>query len=210
MSSSATMLQPRGFLEKARGCIGFGILAPFILLTIFSRPPLHDGSWSEVLLDILGWMLFVAGAGVRFWATLYIGGRKGGTMMMEGPYSICRNPLYMGTFLLLLAMGCFLENLTFFLGAAISAAAYLGWVVRSEEARLSHRFGQTYQDYCKRVPRFFPRFSSFQTSNTITVDARALIREARTAAIWVWLPLVCEVSTRLRASEDIFWIFGSP
>ncbi len=38
-------------------------------------------------------MLFLAGAAFRFWATLYLGGRKDAVVVDTGPYSLCRHPL---------------------------------------------------------------------------------------------------------------------
>jgi protein-S-isoprenylcysteine O-methyltransferase Ste14 len=49
-----------------------------------------------------GWCLW-PGATLRLWSTLYIGGRKRVVLVSDGPYSLCRNPLYVGTFLIALS-----------------------------------------------------------------------------------------------------------
>jgi protein-S-isoprenylcysteine O-methyltransferase Ste14 len=74
-----------------------------------------------------------------------------------GPYTYCRNPMYIGFFLLLGGLGlCWrspavlLLDLLAVLGAHILVTTY-------EEPHLRRLFGSQYIDYCGRVPRWIPK-----------------------------------------------------
>jgi protein-S-isoprenylcysteine O-methyltransferase Ste14 len=173
--------------------VGFGSLA------LLSRPyfPLA-GSWSVTCLMALGWLAFLAGTLIRFWATLYIGGRKRHTLVCEGPYSLCRNPLYVGTFLTWIGTACFLQSLTFAVGVALAIWLFARGTVPAEEERLRVVLGRSYEDYCSRVPRFWPRLSGFRTSNTISVNVVGLRQELRRASRWLWAPIFAQALMQLR------------
>ncbi len=74
-----------------------------------------------------------------------------------GPYRWMRNPI--AAMLLLTVLG----EAVFFGSPGIFTLFVLGiplaqlQVVRIEEPRLRRRFGQSYVDYCRAVPRWFPR-----------------------------------------------------
>jgi protein-S-isoprenylcysteine O-methyltransferase Ste14 len=192
-----------GWLVRSRAWIGIVILIPFGFVAIFSPPHAMEGSWGDIGLDVPGWTLFMIGAALRWWATLYIGGRKFSSIVTDGPYSICRNPLYLGTFLMLIGFSFYLESLTFATGCLLAAVFYLYVTVSAEESRLLEQFGQPFVDYCLAVPRFVPRFGRFHSPPEITVSVRGLWSEAYRAARWMWLPLVGEVLAQCR-TEDWF------
>jgi hypothetical protein len=62
-----------------------------------------------------------------------------------------------------------------------------------EEKLLRQVLGAPYEEYCRRVPRLWPKFSLFQTSPTITVTTAGLWTECRRAARWIWLPVIAAV-----------------
>ena len=110
---------------------------------------------------ILAWATFLVGGGFRFWATLYLGGRKERELVTDGPYSIVRHPLYVGSLLIGVSAGLFLESVMFELALAAVAAMYATATVPVEEAVLASRHPDEYKAYSERVPRFWP---SWQTS----------------------------------------------
>jgi protein-S-isoprenylcysteine O-methyltransferase Ste14 len=72
-----------------------------------------------------------------------------------GPYSVSRNPLYMGMILLNIGIGCIVNSLwIFFLSAGLAAALQKG-VIEPEETYLEKKFGDKYLRYKARVPRWF-------------------------------------------------------
>lgn len=181
-----------------RGWIGIAVLVPAGVFGLLSAPLCPEGSWADILAETVGWPLFIAGATLRFWATLYVGGRKREMVVSDGPYSVCRNPLYIGSLLLALSAGLFVQSVTFAAGVGLTALGYMLVTVPVEERFLSERLGEEYQAYCRRVPRYLPRLSAFRTSGRVEVDVQALTREASKAVGWIWIPMIAEVVTRLR------------
>ena len=57
---------------------------------------------------------FMAGIGAfgRIWCSLYIAGYKNNVLVIEGPYSMCRNPLYFFSFIGGLGVACATETFT--------------------------------------------------------------------------------------------------
>ncbi|HVC93299.1 MAG TPA: isoprenylcysteine carboxylmethyltransferase family protein [Pirellulales bacterium] len=155
-------------------------------------------SWAYLPLEILGWLTFIAGATMRFWSTLYIGGRKTLVVVSDGPYSICRNPLYVGSFLVAISTALLLRSLTFAIAIVLGASFYALATVPAEERYLRKTLGEAYDRYCRRVPRFWPRLSSFQTPAEVVVNVRALKRECVRASRWVWIPVLVDTAGRLR------------
>jgi protein-S-isoprenylcysteine O-methyltransferase Ste14 len=180
------------------------VLVPVSLVTLFSRPLVLEGSALDSGLDVLAFGAFIVGAVFRFWSTLYVGGRKEKSLVDEGPYSACRNPLYMGSFLLAASVGLFLKSVTFALGLAAVTAFYIGVTVPTEEEHLRERYGEDYENYCRRVPRYWPRFSMAHSPEEIAVSLKALRREWKRAFFgWFWLPVAVEAISHLRS--EAWW-----
>jgi protein-S-isoprenylcysteine O-methyltransferase Ste14 len=199
--ATATDYRPQYWLARSRAWIGIAILAPFAGVTLVSAPTVLEGGWSDYHFDTLGWLAFAAGSAIRWWATLYIGGRKSRALACAGPYSLCRNPLYLGTFLMGMAIVLFMKSWVLLLGFALATLFYLRVTVPVEEERLRERLGAEYIAYCKRVPRFWPRLTAFHTPGVIEVNVRGLAAEAYRAARWVWLPVACELVEHLRTES---------
>jgi protein-S-isoprenylcysteine O-methyltransferase Ste14 len=194
----AAVFVPKHWAERRRAAIGLAILAPFAVAAIFSRPWLDPTSLGALGCSTLGWLLFLAGGVFRLWATLHIGGRKGRIVVDDGPYSLTRNPLYFGIFLMTLSIAAFLQSLALAIGLVLAAYSYLQVTVQSEERRLSAKLGQEFRDYCGRISRFWPRPATFQTPAVLPVDVRCLWAEGRRALRWMWIPLAAEAVMRLR------------
>jgi protein-S-isoprenylcysteine O-methyltransferase Ste14 len=194
----AAVFVPKHWAERRRATIGLAILAPFVVAAVFSRPWLDSSSLEALACTTVGWLLFLAGGVFRLWATLHIGGRKGRVVVDDGPYSLSRNPLYLGIFLMTLSVAAFLQSVALALGLVLAACSYLQVTVQSEERRLSAKLGHEYRDYCRRVSRFWPRPATFQMPEVLPVDARCLAIECRRALRWLWIPLAAEAVMRLR------------
>ena len=188
-----------GGSRRRRGRFGIVILGVFLVLAALGKPWVRDGGPVDLALGAVGWLVFLAGATMRLWATLYVGGRKGKELVTAGPYAACRNPLYLGSFLIALSVGLFLNSAVAVAGVLLAAAAYLLWVIPLEEARLSARFGEQYRSYCAVTPRLIPSFRrAHEASSRITVELGPLLTEASRSIGWLLIPILCDVITFLR------------
>jgi len=171
-----------------RGAIGVLVLTPAFVVALFSTPLVRAGSWIDVVMNAAGWAAFVAGAAVRFWATLFIGGRKDKVLMTDGPYSTCRNPLYLGSLLLAIAAALFLKSVVFAVALVGVALAYVLATVPAEEEFLRARHGEAFDRYVASVPAVIPSLRAFRTPPEVAVNVHTLRLECSRASRWIWLP----------------------
>jgi len=82
---------------------------------------------------------------------------KGHELVTQGPYSIVRNPIYLGMFGMLVATSLVFSNWW----TALPAIAFflIGNQIRinTEEKLLRETFGAQFDNYARRVPAFLPR-----------------------------------------------------
>jgi protein-S-isoprenylcysteine O-methyltransferase Ste14 len=80
-------------------------------------------------------------------------------LLTKGIYSRVRHPRYVELLLAFLAYALFANYLAMYVVVLLGVVwAFL--VVRVEEKELRERFGEEYERYCQRVPRFLPNFST--------------------------------------------------
>ncbi len=137
----------------------------------------------ENLLSLTGWLLIAIGVVGRIWSGSYICGFKNSGLVTDGPYSLCRNPLYFFTFVA--GLGIMLTTETLLLPALFAGLfwAHYPRVIRHEEEALLRRHGRAFETYCARVPRFWPSFASYSEPATYVVSA-AHFRKHLGDALW--------------------------
>jgi protein-S-isoprenylcysteine O-methyltransferase Ste14 len=111
-------------------------------------------SWRSMA---LGAIFVVPGLLVRAVASGHV--RKNEALATSGPYAYTRNPLYLGS--LLIGIGFAVAARSWSVGVVLVLmffAIYLP-VIRDEEAFLRQKFSG-FDEYARRVPRMFPRFSA--------------------------------------------------
>jgi protein-S-isoprenylcysteine O-methyltransferase Ste14 len=117
----------------------------------------------DIFLDVAGMGILICGFLFRISARGYKQDNTAGgnELVTGGPYSLIRNPMYFGTFLIGSGIILIILNLwTYPLFLAIYLSIYVPQI-RSEKKVLSGRFGEKYLEYCKRVPVYFPGLSGF-------------------------------------------------
>ncbi|MGK5084052.1 isoprenylcysteine carboxylmethyltransferase family protein [Bdellovibrionota bacterium FG-1] len=141
--SSGAYLWYRGFIQgKTRIALAW-LFA--IGLGFFAR---NYPQWPGIIVCFLG-------ATIRFWASGYL--RKDSRPAVGGPYAWVRNPLYLGTYLMALGTALAIEAWWLLGAASILFAAIYHYIILDEETKLRRIFGEPYEQYCRVVPRFFPR-----------------------------------------------------
>lgn len=136
--------------RRIRVPLGFVFAALYIWLA-------HP-TWRSI---ILGSGIAIVGLVIRAVASGHV--RKNEQLTTTGPYAHTRNPLYLGS--LVIALGFTLASRSWII-AAIAAAMLVTIyipVIRSEEEFLRTHFPE-FDDYCRNVPRLFPRLKLAQGS----------------------------------------------
>lgn len=189
------------WLARSRAWLSLLVLVPIGAACLVSRPYATVDSWYDFGFEATGWTLFLGGVTMRWWATLYISGRKTDELICDGPYSICRNPIYWGTFLLTLAVAVLFESLTMTAAVIIVSAFYFFTTVYVEEANLQARHGSRFAEYCARVPRILPRLSVYRSPASVELRMDGVRAEFRRTLRYAWLPIVCHFVAHLRSQS---------
>ncbi len=144
----------------------------------------------------------------RMWCSVYIAGYKHGTLITEGPYSLCRNPLYVFSFLGSVGVGLSSETLLIPTIIGIAFVSYYPLVVRKEEEQLLKVHGEKYQAYLESVPRFLPSFKGFVEPTDYVVKP-TVFRRHLTSAVWfIWIPAAAEFVEMLHREAMIPSLFS--
>ena len=182
-------------------------LAALLLFVLFVPPPKALSGWPAELSELLGYALLVAAALWRIWCLVFIGGTKNGELAMQGPYSVVRNPLYVGNFLGALGFGFAVEQplLAALLGL-LFCALYPAVIVR-EEARLAREFGERYLAYCTAVPRWVPDWTLYREPPTIVAYPPHIRRGILDAMWFLWAYAIWEFIEELHKLQLLPTIF---
>jgi protein-S-isoprenylcysteine O-methyltransferase Ste14 len=100
----------------------------------------------------------LVGEGLRVWSSGTL--EKNVAIADAGPYAYTRNPLYVGNFLI--GLGFVVMGHNGWLAGMFLALFPLVYIptILEEERFLRAKFGDVYEAYLRRVPRFLPSFSA--------------------------------------------------
>jgi len=152
------------------------VFLALIPMGLFIGPPWSEESAIDFIMDWLGYTFLVAGLGLRMWSMFYLGSRKSRELVTEGPFSICRNPLYVGTFMILTGLSLCFENLVMLIFATSVAIPVHVAVVWREERHLKQLFRDEYEAYSRATPRFLFRLGSYHSSEQVSVSTKVTRR----------------------------------
>ena len=158
----------RDLIGYLLGLIIFIIGIPFVMYLAAGSPNLVEiGLIQWVILLILA----IVGIGLSIWSIVYMKNVGGGnpfdafnhevaprtsSLMTEGPYGICRNPMLLGVFIYHVGVLIALLSLGAFI-VFIIEILIMNVQVKKEEQRLKKDFGKDYTEYVQNSNRFLPR-----------------------------------------------------
>jgi hypothetical protein len=129
--------------------------------------------------------------------------RKKEVLTVSGPYAFTRNPLYLGSFLLMTGAALAAHSWWPALILFVYFALFYSFVMRREERELFQHHGEAFHEYARTVPLFFPRVTPAKSASR---DAEGFSfaqykknREYRAAIGFLLLLLVFVVIWRLRS-----------
>lgn len=173
--------------------------AVFLAIVLLDRPryPFGSAAWDRVL-DCVGIALAAAGQAFRALVIGLVYIRRGGKdgkvyaddLVQDGIFAHSRNPLYVGNIAVFVGLFVVLNSvLGYLVGVPAVFLAYIS-LVSAEETFLLGKFGDTYREYCRRVPRFLPKLSGLrETIRTQRFNWRRLIRKEY-GSTWTWVTVV--------------------
>lgn len=153
---------------------------------------LQDSLMPQVMLFIGLTMATLAMAG-RMWCSLFIAGRKNAVMVTQGPYALCRNPLYFFSLIGALGVGLATGMFTVTLAIGFAFALYYPSVIRREETYLHQRHGDSFTNYAQAVPCFWPRWSSSIDVFPARIQCHSRIFFDHLVSA-IWFPIGCGVA----------------
>jgi protein-S-isoprenylcysteine O-methyltransferase Ste14 len=146
----------------------FLILAPGMVAGYIPLALLRNGSQLETgIFAYLAVPLWLVGAVILLWSfwNFLIQGR--GTpapidppkqMVATGFYRYVRNPMYVGVLAIIIGHFLWFGYWNLLIYATIVFVAFHAFVMYYEEPTLKRKFGASYEEYIKSVPRWIPRF----------------------------------------------------
>jgi protein-S-isoprenylcysteine O-methyltransferase Ste14 len=142
---------------------------PLILLVFIIFKPVDLGS-ANILINLCGFVVSLTGEIIRVIAVGYAhsgtSGResylKADALNTTGIYSLVRNPLYIGNFLIFSGLLLVFANIWAGVVVAVFLIAQYYFIILSEEDFLSQRYGKEYENYCGQVRRVIPAFKNYQ------------------------------------------------
>ena len=197
-ASALAALPSENILKRRRMVLSRLLMWPLLLLLLFTSSRWEGAPAVEASLFLSGCLLVAVASIGRLWCSLYICGYKTMSLVTDGPYSLCRNPLYF--FSALGATGVGLATETFIIPAAVmlAFAVYYPFVIRGEEGKLLAIHGEPYRQYMREVPRFWPRRVLPTEPETYLIVPRK-IRRALVDSLWfIWLVGLLEFAEALR------------
>jgi protein-S-isoprenylcysteine O-methyltransferase Ste14 len=108
------------------------------------------------------WLAFavsMVGEFIQLWCFAALD--KNAALAFRGPYSLVRNPMYLGRYFIVLGLLLLVDSgrLAVIIGYTVIYVFYMVNRVKREEALLKEVFGQSYADYCAEVRPFLPRLT---------------------------------------------------
>lgn len=126
-----------------------------------------------------------------------------------GMYSIVRNPLYLGNFLMVFGVVIFMRTWWLPVFYLLLFTLYYERIIFAEEMFLRRKFGEIYLQWASRTPAFIPKFSHWQPSPLPFSWKRVLRREYHGIAGVVMSLFVLEITSDFwvgrRIEIDLLW-----
>ena len=155
------------------GLPGLALIMAAIVHAGYMNGPFIPTGWWTIVFFALGWLMTCIGAllwirgvftfGADNLALLYVYHPEEGKIIDSNIYSILRHPVYAGVLRVGIGLALLNGNANAIAFAILMPLGLASWVYLVEEKELIERFGQSYRDYRKRTPAFWPRLRNLGT-----------------------------------------------
>jgi protein-S-isoprenylcysteine O-methyltransferase Ste14 len=152
------------------GMPGLALIMAAIAHAGYMNGPHVPQGWWTILFLALGWYMTCVGAllwvrsslifGVDNLTLLYVYHPEEGRIVESEIYSILRHPVYSGALRVSIGLALLNGNANALAFAILIPLGFASWVRLVEEKELIERFGQSYLNYRKHIPAFWPQLRS--------------------------------------------------
>jgi len=164
----------RHLLSVALLPFSVAVLVPLWLTRNNNISPVIGTTGPQMLVQVVGLLLLAVGL-ILFSAALRNFVTEGeGTLapwdpprrlVVRGPYRYVRNPMISGVVFVLFGEALTLLSRPHFIWALIFLVVNSIYIPLLEETGLRQRFGDSYVEYCRHVPRLIPRFRPWESED---------------------------------------------
>jgi protein-S-isoprenylcysteine O-methyltransferase Ste14 len=170
-------------------------LSPLLVLLLFLP---GSAIFSDPFLAaVLGLAIAAAGQVVRATTIGYEYIVRGGRdhrvyaedLVTEGLFRHTRNPMYVGKFFMVLGTGLATNRWTAALAITVCYAFMYQAVTLAEEDYLRRKFGAAFDEYCRKVPRWIPRWQGLSETLSRPFQWRRVIAKEYSAPLGWLVPI---------------------
>ncbi|MBM3178848.1 MAG: isoprenylcysteine carboxylmethyltransferase family protein [Chloroflexi bacterium] len=155
------------------GIPGLALILSAVAHAGYMNGPVIPTGWWTIVFLVLGWFMVCIGAllwirgvftfGADNLAMLYVYYPEEGKIISSSIYSVLRHPVYAGVLRVGIGLALLNGNANAIAFAILMPLGLTSWIRLVEEKELIERFGQSYLDYRKRTPAFWPKLRDLGT-----------------------------------------------
>jgi protein-S-isoprenylcysteine O-methyltransferase Ste14 len=157
---------------------------PLIILVFIIFKPVNLEE-KNIIINLVGLLISLLGETIRIFAVGFsfpgTSGRemylRADTLNITGIYSLVRNPLYIGNFLMFSGLVVVFSNLFAVLVFALFLIVQYYFIILAEEDYLKGKYGQEYESYRSQVRRIIPGFGNYKKNQNPFSLKRVIFKE---------------------------------
>lgn len=178
-------------------------------VTAVAGPP-RFGALANLLVSVAALLLVGFAVLGRIWCSVFIAGRKDAELVVEGPYSLCRHPLYTLSLIGGLGLGLATHSWLLTLATLAFLTVMFTTAARAEERLLGSLHGAAYERYRDTTPRFVPRGSWSTAPEHVQVRATVLWKAFLDGGSFIVLLAMIETARTLRENGILPQLLSLP
>lgn len=218
MALREEMEKTGNWLFKWRSYLPLFMILLILLVLKDSRYTAADQAWGRTW-EMICLLVSCCGLGVRMIAAGYV---PGGTSVREtkeqvadelntkGMYSLVRNPLYLGNFIIWFGVSLLLRQWWFSLIVALIFWVYYERIIFAEEEFLRKKFGDTFVQWAAHTPAFIPQLKNWQKTGVsfswLTVVRREMSSSFAIIASFMFIKAAGNYVTYGKLVIDQLWV----
>ncbi|MDX8467764.1 isoprenylcysteine carboxylmethyltransferase family protein [Mesorhizobium sp. VK23B] len=174
MAYTSLKSAPKAFDQHRRLIVVQAAAVVAIVLLLFSKPFLSEGSSGHELVETAGFGLVLVCFFGRLWSILYVGGKKNDELIVSGPFSMTRNPLYFFSTVGAVGIGLMFGSALAAVMLGLASFLVFRFTAGREAEFLFGKFGAAYTAYAERTPRFWPNPMLYRDQDQLVFSTSAL------------------------------------